>query len=576
MTTIAAPGRPSRPRFALDAQAIIFAILLGLLVFFILYPVILIVVYSFHGGIPGEDIRFTLDGWRQALTEPNMRVSVFNTVKLLITVQLIALPIGVVVAWLLARTDIPGKRTLEFMFWISFFLPTLSMTMGWIMCFDKQYGLFNVAVMSVLPFVDEAPLDIYSYWGIVWAHLFSHAISVKVELLTPGFRNMDASHEEASRISGASRVQTLTRIIVPAMLPAILVVEMIAAIRSMQAFEIEVILGPPFGFYVYSTKIFDLLTLEPPNYGAACALAVIGLFIILPIIYVQRRITARRHYTTVSGKLQIQPTKLGRMRWPAFGFVLVLVMLLTIVPVVFALIASFQKLLGFFDIPDPWTLKHWAAVLSEGAFSDAALNTMLLASGAGLLSIVLVSLIAYFIVRSRYPGRGLLDFLSWLPFAIPGILFGLGLLMVFLGPAIFRPLYGTIWLMIFAQVVASLTLGTQIVRTNIMQLGPELEEASRISGGNWVFTFRRIVLPIIVPVCVLVGVLNFIFAARDVSTVALLATKETRTLSLLQLDYMMDGNYERAAVLSIVVIAVTTGVALLARIFGLRLGIREG
>jgi iron(III) transport system permease protein len=351
---------------------------------------------------------------------------------------------------------------------------------------------------------------------------------------------------------------------------------MIAAIRSMQAFEIEVILGPPFGFYVYSTKIFDLLILEPPNYGAACALAVMGLLIILPIIYVQRRITARRHYTTVSGKLQIQPTKLGRMRWPAFGFVLALVLLLTVVPVVFALIASFQKLLGFFDIPDPWTLKHWGAVLSEGAFSDAALNTMLLASGAGLLSIVMVSLIAYFIVRSRLPGRGLLDFLSWLPFAIPGILFGLGLLMVFLGPAIFRPLYGTIWLMIFAQVVASLTLGTQIVRTNIMQLGPELEEASRIAGGNWVFTFRRIVLPIIVPVCVLIGVLNFIFAARDVSTVALLATKETRTLSLLQLDYMMDGNYERAAVLSIVVIAVTTGVALLARIFGLRLGIREG
>ena len=560
-------------RLRLDAQAILFACILGLLVFFVLYPVILLIVYSFHDGIPGSEYIFSFEGWRKAMAEPNMRVSIINTVVLLFVVQAIALPIGVIISWLIARTDLPGKRWLEFMFWISFFLPTLSMTMGWIMGFDKQFGLFNKALYWA--FGIEEALDIYSFWGIVWAHLFSHAISVKVTLLTPGFRNLDGSHEEASRISGASRMQTLARVVVPAMLPAILVVEMLAAIRSMQAFEIEVILGPPFGFYVYSTKIFDLLILEPPNYGAACALAVMGLLIILPIIYVQRRITARRHYTTVSGKLQIQPTKLGRMRWPAFGFVLALVLLLTVIPVVFALIASFQKLLGFFDIPDPWTLKHWVAVISEGAFSDAVLNTLLLASGAGLLSIVLVSLIAYFIVRSRLPGRGLLDFLSWLPFAIPGILFGLGLLMVFLGPQIFRPLYGTIWLMIFAQVVASLTLGTQIVRTNIMQLGPELEEASRISGGNWMLTYRRIVLPIIVPVCVLVGVLNFIFAARDVSTVALLATKETRTLSLLQLDYMMDGNYERAAVLSIVVIAVTTGVALLARMFGLRLGIRE-
>ena len=562
-------------RFRLDVQAIVFATLLGFLIFFILYPTIMIVVFSFHDGIPGQDFAFSFEGWRRALTEPNMRVSIVNTVVLLVTVQAIALPIGVVVAWLIARTDMPGKRWLEFMFWISFFLPTLSMTMGWIMCFDKQFGLFNKALMW-LPFIDEAPLDIYSFSGIVWAHLFSHAISVKVTLLTPGFRNLDGSHEEASRISGATRLQTLTRIVVPAMLPAILVVEMIAAIRSMQAFEIEAILGPPFDFYVYSTKIFNLLTLEPPDFGAACALAVMGLLIILPVIAVQRRLVARRHYATVTGKLQIQPTRLGRGRWPAFALVFGLVLMLTVVPVVFALMASFQKLVGFFDIEDPWTFGHWVRVWTEGAFTDAIANTMIMATGCALLSIVVVTLVAYYIVRSKYPGRGLLDFLSWLPFAIPGILFGLGLLMVFLGHKIFHPLYGTIWLMIFAQVVASLTLGTQIVRTNMMQLSAELEEASRISGGNWAYTLRRIVLPIIVPVLLLVAVLNFIFAVRDVSTVALLATKGTRTLSLLQLDYMMDGNYESAAVLSILVVVLTTGVALLARALGLRIGVRSG
>ena len=449
------------------------------------------------------------------------------------------------------------------------------MTMGWIMGFDKQFGLFNKAIMWLFG-LEEAPLDIYSFWGIVWAHLFSHAISVKVTLLTPGFRNLDGSHEEASRISGASRLQTLARVVVPAMLPAILVVEMLAAIRSMQAFEIEAILGPPFDFYVYSTKIFYLLTLEPPDYGAANALAVMGLIIILPFIWAQRRMVSKRHYTTLTGKMQVQPTRLGRGRWPAFAFVFGMVLMLTIVPVVFALMASFQQLIGFFEIENPWTLDHWVRVTTEGALIDALGNTVILATGCALISVVLVSLIAYYIVRSKYPGRGLMDFLSWLPFAIPGILFGLGMLMVFLGHAAFRPLYGTIWLMIFAQVVASMTLGTQIVRTNMMQLSNELEEASRISGGNWMYTLRRIVLPIIVPVCLLVGVLNFIFAARDVSTVALLSSKGTRTLSLLQLDYMMDGNYESAAVLSILVILLTTGVALLAKLFGLRIGVRGG
>jgi iron(III) transport system permease protein len=257
-------ARAQRPRIPFDGQAILFAIVLGLVIFFVLYPALLIVLYSFHAGIPGQDLVFSLEGWRTALNEPNMRVSIVNTVKMLVTVQVIALPIGVIIAWLLARTDMPGRRAFEFLFWISFFLPTLTMTMGWILCMDPQFGLFNKALRWAFPFLPEGegPFNIYSYWGVVWAHLFSHAISVKVALLTPGFRNMDASHEEASRIAGASRSQTLARIVVPAMLPAILVVEMIAAIRAMQAFEIEVILGPPFDFYVYSTKIFNLLLFE--------------------------------------------------------------------------------------------------------------------------------------------------------------------------------------------------------------------------------------------------------------------------------------------------------------------------
>ena len=142
MTTLAERFSGRRGgNFHLDVQAILFAIILGILIFFILYPAALIIAYSFHAGIPGQDFAFTLEGWRKALGEPNMRVSIVNTVVLLVTVQAIALPIGVIVSWLLARTDMPGRRWLEFMFWVSFFLPTLSMTMGWIMAFDKQFGL---------------------------------------------------------------------------------------------------------------------------------------------------------------------------------------------------------------------------------------------------------------------------------------------------------------------------------------------------------------------------------------------------------------------------------------------------
>jgi iron(III) transport system permease protein len=131
------------------------------------------------------------------------------------------------------------------------------------------------------------------------------------------------------------------------------------------------------------------------------------------------------------------------------------------------------------------------------------------------------------------------------------------------------------WLLILATVVSSMTLGTQIIKSNMMQLGPELEEASRVAGATWWHTFTHVVLPIMVPVLLLVGVMNFIGAARDVASVALVATADTKTLALLQLDYMVEGRYEAGAVASLVVVVMSTGIALLARGFGLRIGIRN-
>jgi iron(III) transport system permease protein len=283
----------------------------------------------------------------------------------------------------------------------------------------------------------------------------------------------------------------------------------------------------------------------------------------------------RRQYTTLTGKLQTQPVRLGPWRIPVFLGVLTVVLVLTIVPLVFVGLASTMKLFGFFNIPDPYTLDHWVTLLNDETFLQSVGNTLVMACGAGIFSVVLFSLVAYFTVRTTFRARALLDFVSWLPFAVPGILFGVGLLFVFLESPLFRPLYGTMWLLILATVISSMTLGTQIIKSNMMQLGHELEEASRVTGATWWRTFTRVVLPILMPVLLLVGVMNFISAARDIASVALVATAETKTLALLQLDYMVEGRYETAAVTSFIVIILSTGIALLARALGLRVGIRN-
>jgi iron(III) transport system permease protein len=537
-----------------------------------LYPVVLIVLNSFQMARPGESPQWGLEGWRIALSQPGILTSIGNTASVLLVRQAISFPIAIVIAWLLARTDIPGGHWLEFMFWLSFFLPSLAFTLGWILILDPNYGFANQVLRRLWP-TESGPFDIYSFWGIVWAHLGAYTTAVKVMLLTPAFRNMDSALEEASRVSGAGRTGTLIRITLPAMAPALLVVLVIAMMRGMQAFEIELILGAPVKFYVYSTKIYDLVLQEPPQYGPAMALSTIALLMLTPLIVLQQWVSHRRDYTTIGGRYQVRRIRLGRWRYAAFVLVLAVVVIITVVPVTFLVLGSFMKLFGFFAVPEPWTTANWVRILEDEVFLRSVRNTLLLAGGSALVALVFYSLVAYLLVRTDYRGRRLLDFMSWLPFAVPGILLGVGFLWLFLGTPGLRWLYGSMVLLIVATVVSSMPFGIHIIKSNLLQLGRELEEASRVSGASWWGTYRRIVVPILMPVLMVVMVVTFISAARDISNVALLATSETRVLSLLQLDYMIAGRYESAAVVATITMLLSTGVAVVARIVGLRVGI---
>jgi iron(III) transport system permease protein len=562
-----------RRAVSIDPQYAVFLAVLLVVAIFVLYPVLVILVDSFIAGPMGAPGHWSLEGWRAALSDPTMLNAVANTAKVLAANESLTLPTAVLLSWLLARTDLPLRNTLEFAFWVTFFLPSLSVTLGWIVLLDPQNGLLNKIALS-LPFVSKAPFDIYSFWGIVWAHISTSALAIKVMLLTPLFRNLDAAFEEAARCSGAGRWQTLTRIVIPAVLPGILTVLVLSLIRAMQTFEIEMVLGPPFNFWVFGTKIYTLMAQVPPEFASATALAVIGFIIITPLIFLHRWLTKRTDYTSITGRERTLPTPLGRWRWPIFAAVALLAVTITVLPVVFLFAASFMKLFGFFNIAAPWTASHWSAVWNDDFFLRALSNTLELASGTAMGAILLCSLAAYFTVRSRYVGRGALDFLSWLPFAIPGILLGVGLLYVFLGNPVLRMLYGGIALMVLAMVIAGMTLGTQILKNTIIQLGAALEEAARTCGASWWYGFRHIIVPILMPTLVLVGVINFIAASRDIASIALLASNTSKPLSLLQLDYMVDGRWEDAAVISVVVMLITTGAAFIARLFGLRLRIR--
>jgi iron(III) transport system permease protein len=549
------------------------SLVLAVVGFFVLYPIVLIVVNSFQVAKPGMPPIYGLDGWRGVLAEPGLRRAVYNTFSLMVVRQLLSFPIAIFIAWLLARTDLPGKSLLEFMFWLSFFLPSLSVTLGWILILDPDYGIAN-QIWKALTGAAHGPFNIYSFWGIVWAHIGHNTTAVKVMLLTPAFRNMDASLEEASEVAGSSTLGTLVRILIPIMTPVFTVILIFAIINGFQAFEIEMILGAPINFHVYSTKVYQLVQQEPPAFGPATALSTVVLLILLPLIAAQRKLSSGRQYTTITGRYRAKAIPLGKWKYPALALVIVVALLISVAPMAFVLMGTFMSLFGFFHIEHAWTVQNWKRVVDDPIFLLSLKNTLLMSLGAAALAVSLFSIVAYISVRTKFIWRSALDFISWFPSAMPGILMGIGLLWLFLDIPLFRALYGSIWLLIIATVISSITLGTQLIKANLLQLGQELEEASRTSGASWPTTFRRIVGPLLFPVLLLVGVLGFIHASRDISNVALLATSSSRTLALLQLDFMVSGRYESAAVVATIVMLLTTGVALLARFLGLRVGIR--
>jgi iron(III) transport system permease protein len=557
----------------LDGGTALMTVLIGFMGFYVLYPLILILVNSFNTATIAEPEVYGLKAWQDAFNEPGIWRSLWNSVKIGIVLQIIALPSGIFISWLLARTNIYFANAFEFGFWISFILPNLATTFGWMLLLDPSTGLINNWLRSI-PFLGGVNFDIYSFWGIIWAHVMANGISTKVMLMTPAFRRMDASMEEASRMSGASSLTTLLRITIPAMTPVIIVVFLLSVIRIFSSFETELLLGVPWGFYVYATKIVDLARQEPPLVNQAAALGSVILIFLVAFIPIQRKLIARRQFTTVTGQFKPKIIDLGIWRIPATLFVGFVVFLLDVVPILSVFGGSFMTRFGFFNLPKTWTFDYWKMALSDPRILQGLQNTLIIAFSAAIFGAFFFSLIGYILVRTKHPGRGILDSICWLPSAIPGVLSGLGLLWMFLGTPFFRPFYGTLFLLVIASVLGGITLATQILKANFVQLGNELEEASRMSGAGFWRTYFQVVFPLMAQTMILVAVLKFMFAAQQTSSIILLATSETRTLSLLALDQVAAGYREVASITVIFIMLLTLGVALVARSFGLKVGIR--
>jgi iron(III) transport system permease protein len=571
MSQAAAPPFPTRRlrlrgvSLAELSALLFFAVVMGL-------PIVFLLIGSFNTAPPGQPAAYSLENWLRAFSDPQTLSALWMSFLFSVVRLVPSLMFSVTVAWLIARTDMPGGNTIEFLCWLAFFVPDFPLTLAWILLLDPHFGFLN-DIVAALPFVTGPWFDPYSFWGIVWVHLGTGSIWFNVMLLTPVFRRLSATFEEAARVAGANTFSTLLRITFPVLSPMILAIAVLSFIKGLESFNIELLLGTPAGIFVYGTRIYDYLHQEPPAFGEATALGSVFLLVLAVLaVFYRRFLQNRKSFTVVTGQgYSTLRVKLGKWRYVALGAIVLWFAVMMVLPLTFLVIGSFMRRYGFFGISSPFTLAHWQSLFGDPLFLGSLKNSLVIASTTALLGVLLYSAVGYLLASRRLMAPATLEFLCWLPWVIPGILMSLGLLWVFLATPLRSLLYGTVWGIALALTIHDSPVSTQAFKAAFLQLGPDLEEAARVTGASWRYTYLRILLPLVAPVAVTVAMLNFGTALTSISTPVLLYSSESRPLSILLLEYSFTGELERAAALGLMITVIICAMMLVGRRFGLQL-----
>lgn len=527
----------------------------------VLFPLALLLFNSFNVAEIGAPAGFGLANWEKALLDEAIWSSFWTTILIAAIQMPICSALAVFFAWLVTRTDMPGKGFVTLVMWLGFFLPSLSMVVGWILLLDPNAGFVNTLWRAL--FGTTGPLlDVYSIWGIVLAHV-APSTSVRFLLLVPAFQYMSSELEDAAYSSGYGLFRTLLLITVPLMLPAVLAVSILGFIHSLASFEIEYVLGVPAGVSVFSTTLHELMLHEPPQIGVAAALGCFMLAVILTLFWAERILLGRRSYATVSGKPGAQRlSRLGRARPAVLAFVLAFSLVMIVLPFVTLVFGTFMKLFGFWTFGDPLTVGHWVEILRDPSFAGALRNTVIIAGSVAILG----AFIHYGIARiARASDRlgTLCQSLARVTWMAPGLLFGLALYWTIVALADVVPLYGTLVPIIFAVIVYQMPLGTQIFGALFRNIDGSLEEAARLTGVGRARIVVEILLPLAKPAIISVAIILFVLASREVPLILYMTTGSTRPLSILMLEQIAGGSLERACVLGVILSALVLAVAAL-------------
>jgi iron(III) transport system permease protein len=460
-----------------------------------------------------------------------------------------------------ARTDVPGKAFVQLAAIMPLFVSVLVASAAWSSLGAERTGYLNIALASLgIPW----RVNVESRTGIALVFGLYYAPYVYL-FMQSALALVHADMEEAAAISGAPIGKILRRITFPLVKPALLGSMLLVFALMVEDFPVPQLLGSPVGIQTLSVAIYNLMMRVPAQPNAAAALSVLLMAATASLVFAQRRMLGGTDYRTVTGKgMQPRTLRLGRLRWPAFAFVLGYALVAIAAPGFALLEGALRTNMYVPDIatlfaPSGLSLAPMIAALTDPDVIAGAQNSLVSGLGAAGAGAALCFVLAYVVHRTTLPARTPLEYLATLPVAVPALVLGIGILWTWL--AVPLPVYGTLAILSIGYVSRFLPQGYRAIASSIGQIHEDLEHAARLAGANRLQVVRRITLPLVRGGVASSAFILLILSIRELTASLFLYTTGTRTLAIVIYEKYVTGSWSAVASISLVftlVLAVLT------------------
>lgn len=476
--------------------AVIWWATVGILGIIVLYPLVVLILNSFKTADG-----YGLDNYIMLMQDASIGTSVLNTVKVVVPSTILSTLIGVILAWVVVRTNVPGKKVWEHLLAIPYFIPPFIGAIAWTFLLGP-IGHVNQLLAHIMG-TARGPINVYSIGGMVFVlTIYRYAVSYMIVL--PAMKKVSASIEEAARMSGASVLRTLKDVTLPILTPSILGAMLLTFMFILSDFGVSAVLGIPNQIRLMTTQIYFMISkADGSSMQMASAYSILLSLCGLLGLALYNRILKKNKYVSVTGKSNpAEPTKLGFSKWFVFAGLLVFFLMSSVAPIAATLLTSCTKTVGLGVSMDNLSLQNFAVLAQVQNVGRAVKNSLFLSFVSAIAICVITFIIGYISVRRNIrgiKGISLMQTLVTLPYALPGTIIAFAMILAFSQPipGTNIKIYNTIWIMLIAYIARYLNLGFNNITGAISQIDMSLEEASRMSGVGFMGTMMKIVFPLL-------------------------------------------------------------------------------